>query len=382
MAATAMDGAAVDARVSEAKKHEYFSSINSMARKIMQEREKIKETYGSAWEDMSPTEQDSAIDDGMMEPKVRARYAMHRTDREQVVCYPKMLIQTGQKTVHFGEEDLTWQDEHSAPFSWETKSQLEFSVIAGALESASSSVIESKPKTSQSSKLPGIEGSGQVRRDEESSFWKLSAERSRLEGEKADFQSLTPSQIKSMEKGEKPLYLRSESREGQEPAAPRPIKPRVSKPPAPPPPAPISMNPAPLSVTPAALSVTQAPLNVTQAPLSVTPAALSVTQAPLSVTPVALNMTKAPLSVTPSPLNLNPAPAAPLGGWERAQSTLPSVSSTLDDVFSPGLGPKTPFESTKDREKEDNVQTGSPAFSQYNTSSSILKTGFDFLDNW
>ncbi|KAK3506836.1 hypothetical protein QTP70_029244 [Hemibagrus guttatus] len=407
MAATAMDGAAADARLTETKKYEYFSSINSMARKIMQEREKIKETYGSAWEDMSPAEQDTAIDDGMMEPKIRARYAMHRTDREEVACYPKMLIQTGQKIVHFGEEDLTWQDEHSAPFSWETKSQLEFSVITGALESTSSSVAESKPKTSQNSKLPGIEGSGSVRRDEESSFWKLSAERSRLEGEKADFQSLTPSQIKSLEKGEKPLplYLRSEpaSREAQEPAAPRPVKPRVSKPPAPPPPAPINVNPAPLSVnqaplsvTPAALSVNQAPLSVTpaslsvnQAPLSVTPAALSVNQAPLSVTPAALSVTQAPLSVTPAalivkpaPLNVTPAPAAPLGGWERSQSTLPSVSSTLDDVFSPGLGPKTPSESTKDREKEDNMQTGSPAFSQYNTSSTILKTGFDFLDNW
>lgn len=48
------------------------------------------------------------------------------------------------------------------------------------------------------------------RTEEESSFWKISAERSRLEGEQADFQSLTPSQIKSLEKGEKPLpsYLR------------------------------------------------------------------------------------------------------------------------------------------------------------------------------
>lgn len=48
------------------------------------------------------------------------------------------------------------------------------------------------------------------RPEEESSFWKISAERSRLEGEQADFQSLTPSQIKSIEKGEKPLpsYLR------------------------------------------------------------------------------------------------------------------------------------------------------------------------------
>jgi len=51
----------------------------------------------------------------------------------------------------------------------------------------------------------------EVRRsEEESSFWKISAERSRLEGEQADFQSLTPSQIKSLEKGEKtlPSYLR------------------------------------------------------------------------------------------------------------------------------------------------------------------------------
>ncbi|XP_060769907.1 uncharacterized protein C1orf198 homolog [Neoarius graeffei] len=330
MAATAMDGAAVDSRLTESKKYEYFSSINSMARKIMQEREKIKEKYGSAWEDMSPAEQDTAIDDGMMEPRIRARYAMHRMDREEAVCYPKMLIQTGQKIVHFGEEDLTWQDEHSAPFSWETKSQLEFSVITGPQEPISSQVSESKPRTSQSSKLPGIEGSGSVRRDEESSFWKLSAERSRLEGEKADFQSFTPSQIKSLEKGEKPLpsYLRSDSgsKEAQEPAAPRPVKPRVSKPPAPPPPAPISLTQTPLSVT---------------------------------------------------------APAAPQGGWERAQSTLPAVSSALeDDVFSPGLGTKTPSEPTKDKEKDDNVTAGSPTFSQYNTSSAILKTGFDFLDNW
>lgn len=51
------------------------------------------------------------------------------------------------------------------------------------------------------------------RPEEESSFWKISAERSRMEGEQADFHSLTPSQIKSIEKGEKPLpsYLRQVS---------------------------------------------------------------------------------------------------------------------------------------------------------------------------
>lgn len=90
----------------EDKKFEYFSSINSMAKKIMQEREKIKTDYGSSWEQMTPQEQDSAIDNCMMDPHIRARYAMHKVDREEVVCYPKLLIQTGQKIVHFGEEVL------------------------------------------------------------------------------------------------------------------------------------------------------------------------------------------------------------------------------------------------------------------------------------
>lgn len=102
MAAATMAG--LDAHRMEEKKFEYFSSINSMAKKIMQEREKIKAQHGSSWEKMSPQEQDSAIDNGMMDPHIRARYAMHRVDREEVVCYPKLLIQTGQKIVHFGEE--------------------------------------------------------------------------------------------------------------------------------------------------------------------------------------------------------------------------------------------------------------------------------------
>uniref|UniRef100_A0A8C1B8A1 DUF4706 domain-containing protein n=1 Tax=Cyprinus carpio carpio TaxID=630221 RepID=A0A8C1B8A1_CYPCA len=351
MASAAMAGSAADhPLLTEAKKMEYFSSINSMARKIMEEREKIKERYGSAWDQMSPVEQDTAIDDGMLDPRIRARYAMHRVEREELTCYPKLLIQTGQKTVHFGEEDLTWQDEHSAPFSWETKvsrppllkihiasreqtnviqavpsqqSQMEFSIISGAPEPAvPSSANESKPKPSQSTKLPSTD---------ESSFWKISAERSRLEGEKAEFQSLTPSQIKSLEKGEKPLpsYLRSESgpRESEDTPPSRPVQQRITKPHAPPPPVPIS------------------------------------------VTPVAI-------SVTPTP----PAPVSSSEeGWERAQSTLPSVS-TMDDVFSPGLVTRSSSQSNSTVKDADKAE--SPTFSQFNTSSSILKTGFDFLDNW
>ncbi|XP_013889923.1 uncharacterized protein C1orf198 homolog [Austrofundulus limnaeus] len=338
----------------EEKKLEYFSSISSMAKKIMQEREKIRSRYGPSWERMTPQEQDDAIDNCLMDPHIRARYAMHKVDREEVVCYPKLLLQTGQKIVHFGEEDLTWQDEHSGPFSWETKSQMEFSLTpAPSDQLITVSQVESKSvklnHCSQTSRTPAgtkVSVSEGRRPEEESSFWKISAERSRLEGEEADFQSLTPSQIKSLEKGEKPLpsYLRLDSSmsskepeavESHPPAPAKTTKPRAPKPPAPQPPAPTSV--------------------------SATPASISIAPPPVP-----------PVSVSSS-----------AGGWERSQSTLPSVSNTLDEVFSSSLRskPSNPA-ATVDREEEGSANTDSPTFSQFNTSSSILKTGFDFLDNW
>ncbi|XP_029902596.1 uncharacterized protein C1orf198 homolog [Myripristis murdjan] len=360
MAAATMAG--LDAHRLEQKKLEYFSSINSMASKIMQEREKIKAKHGSAWDKMTPNEQDNAIDNWMMDPHIRARYAMHRVEREEVVCYPKLLLQTGQKIVHFGDEDITWQDEHSAPFSWETKSQLEFSLISGSADQGTlSSQADSKaPKLSHTSQLskstPGAkvsssEGSGR-RPEEESSFWKISAERSRLEGEQADFQSLTPSQIKSLEKGEKslPSYLRQETSvtvatskecevaESHPPVPTKSTKQRAPKPPAPPPPIPIAVT-----TTPASISI-----------------------APSAALPTNVSSTAA--------------------GWERAQSTLPSVSNTVDEMFSSSLMSKSsnlPTGLEKDKpEEESPTLSSSPAFSQFNTSSNILKTGFDFLDNW
>ncbi|XP_077408068.1 uncharacterized protein C1orf198 homolog [Vanacampus margaritifer] len=347
MAAASVAG--FEAHTMDDKKLQYFSSINSMAKKIMQEREKIKNNHGSTWDKMSPQEQDNAIDNWMMDPHIRARYAMHRVDREEVVCYPKLLIQTGQKIVHFGDEDITWQDEHSAPFSWETKSQLEFSLTPGPDQGIPVSQGDTKAaKTPHSTQIGKSATGAKVsvsesrRPEEESAFWKISAERSRLEGEQADFQSLTPSQIKSLEKGEKslPSYLRQEtSFPAKEPeldphplALSRPAKQRAPKPPAPQPP-------------------------VIAPPV---PAAISISPSPVP-----------PLSVSSS-----------VAGWERSQSTLPVVSYTVDEVFptpSPLIKSPPP---PSNKEREAVASPSSPAFSQYNAGNNILKTGFDFLDNW
>lgn len=57
----------------------------------------------------------------------------------------------------------------------------------------------------QGGKSSSLDALGPAWKEEEASFWKINAERSRGEGPEAEFQSLTPSQIKSMEKGEKVL---------------------------------------------------------------------------------------------------------------------------------------------------------------------------------
>lgn len=68
-------------------------------------------------------------------------------------------------------------------------------------------------KPSQGGKTVISDGFIPARKEDEASFWKINAERSKFEGEQSKFCSLTPSQIKSMEKGEKNLqpYYRQES---------------------------------------------------------------------------------------------------------------------------------------------------------------------------
>lgn len=91
----------------ERKRFSYFSSLNPMARKIMAEKERIRERYGPDWERLPPRQQDEIIDKSLVQPQVQARYAAHRgaaRDSPPPVCYPNLRLNTGQKVVHFGDE--------------------------------------------------------------------------------------------------------------------------------------------------------------------------------------------------------------------------------------------------------------------------------------
>ncbi|XP_058552102.1 uncharacterized protein C1orf198 homolog [Neofelis nebulosa] len=201
----------------ERKRFTYFSSLSPMARKIMQDKEKIREKYGPEWARLPPAQQDEIIDRCLVGPGAPApRAPGDPGDSEELALFPGLRGPTGQKVVRFGDEDITWQDEHSAPFSWETRSQMEFSVCSLSIQEPGSGPggepRQSKAsqgsqalRPSQGGKSSSLDALGPARKEEEASFWKINAERSRGEGPEAEFQSLTPSQIKSMEKGEKVL---------------------------------------------------------------------------------------------------------------------------------------------------------------------------------
>ncbi|KAM7050111.1 uncharacterized protein C1orf198 homolog isoform 1-T1 [Molossus nigricans] len=304
----------------ERKRFTYFSSLSPMARKIMQDKEKIREKYGPEWARLPPAQQDEIIDRCLVGPSAPA--PRDPGDPEELARFPGLRGPTGQKVVRFGDEDITWQDEHSAPFSWETRSQMEFSISSLSIQDPSGGPASEPRQPSkaaqgsqalrptQGGKSSSLDALGPPRKEEEAAFWKINAERSRGEGPEADFQSLTPSQIKSMEKGEKVL-----------PACYRPdpaLKDKEAK--------------------------VERPGHLRQE-LRVLPSTSVDHEGPQPVQACASTLEE----VTPSePTGQLSSPKAGPGGGEDAE----------DELFS------------------------EPAPAQVSSSNVILKTGFDFLDNW
>uniref|UniRef100_A0A2K6SM31 Chromosome 1 open reading frame 198 n=1 Tax=Saimiri boliviensis boliviensis TaxID=39432 RepID=A0A2K6SM31_SAIBB len=273
-----------------------------MARKIMQDKEKIREKYGPEWARLPPAQQDEIIDRCLVGP--RALEPRDPGDSEELARFPGLRGPTGQKVVRFGDE-----------------SQMEFSISSLSIQEPSNGTAISEPRplskasqgsqalksSSQGSRSSSLDALGPTRKEEEASFWKINAERSRGEGPEAEFQSLTPSQIKSMEKGEKvlaPCYR-------QEPA-PKDREAKVEK-----------------------------------------PSTLRQEQRPL-----------------------------PNVSTERERTPpVQALSSVLHEATSSQLEGKLPSPDARQDDGEDTLFS-EPKFAQVSSSNVVLKTGFDFLDNW
>ncbi|XP_078505199.1 uncharacterized protein C1orf198 homolog isoform X1 [Lissotriton helveticus] len=419
----------------------YFSSLKPAARRLKLDKPRILAEYGNPWERTPPRPGKTP-----------------RPTEEQPASSLKAPSRGASRPCPPGvqKRDITWQDEHSAPFSWETRSQMEFSVASlPTLEESGAPVLPTEAKQpakaaqggptpkgahgaqptkqSQGNKTPNMDGTAPTKKEEESAFWKISVERSKIEGHETEFQSLTPSQIKSLEKGEKPrpAYCRQESGSKDKETA-KVEKPAVSKQDksiaqsfastASPSKAsaayPSVVSTVTSSASPSKASVAY-PSVVSTVASSASPSKASIAYPSVvsAVSPAttsagysgvasaypskasAAYTSKAPESyssdygtafpvVTSAAYPSVPSVASPsvISVTSKSEKPRPSESSVrdLDDVFLPDVLKQNPAVS-QTLSNDDNDGSFLPdqqRFSEINTSNVLLKTGFDFLDNW
>lgn len=110
----------------------YFYSMNPIAQRIGEDITATKEAYEGLWNTLSIAERNQAINETIIQPEVALKYTLKKVDlnKELPEWYPKLHIQTGMKyVIDETGSTLRWRDEHSAPFSFMTQSQMNLSLI-------------------------------------------------------------------------------------------------------------------------------------------------------------------------------------------------------------------------------------------------------------
>lgn len=102
---------------------EYFRSLNSIAKRICDDISSTRENYESAWDYLSAEEQNQVINESLIYPDAVLRYSVVGEPNKLTESFPMLKISYGNKILQ-DESGAEWRDEHSAPFSWKTSSQL------------------------------------------------------------------------------------------------------------------------------------------------------------------------------------------------------------------------------------------------------------------
>lgn len=131
---------------------EYFHSLNPIAERISADVASTKNAYEELWNTLSAEEQKQVIDETIIYPEAVLKYAFEDS-LERPEFSPRLNIQTGGKYIIDDEgskgSGLTWRDEHSAPFSWLTQSQLNLN-----LEGNKSSIFNTASPPQVKPRLP------------------------------------------------------------------------------------------------------------------------------------------------------------------------------------------------------------------------------------
>lgn len=151
---------------------DYFGSLTGPAKRLIEDVVAVKEAYEDVWTGLDVSEQEQIINESIIRPDAILRYEGHVAIRDSArhpsantaevrlssfgvdKVFPRFKVQSGQKENTFEDtsgsqgEDLgsdctySYRDEHSAPWSWMTRSQQELSFESGPTEQCSSEDLD------------------------------------------------------------------------------------------------------------------------------------------------------------------------------------------------------------------------------------------------
>ncbi|CAB3368847.1 Hypothetical predicted protein [Cloeon dipterum] len=113
---------------------DYFHTLSPLAKRIVEEICHTREAYEALWDGLSVPEQRQILDEAIIKPEAILKYSRSAASKvTEVEVYPCIRIQTGSKFVHYDDgsngKGVKWRDEHSAPFSWLTRSQQDLRIF-------------------------------------------------------------------------------------------------------------------------------------------------------------------------------------------------------------------------------------------------------------
>ncbi|XP_056630404.1 uncharacterized protein C1orf198 homolog [Diorhabda sublineata] len=119
---------------------DYFKNLNSISSRLHQDLEEIKASYEDLWSTLPEKEQQSILSESIIKPEISIKYCA--SEKQTKNDYAVKVI---------FDENCSYRDEHSSPFSFKTQSQRDLNIFCKEKENT---VLENKIKLP--SKLPSV----------------------------------------------------------------------------------------------------------------------------------------------------------------------------------------------------------------------------------
>ncbi|KAF5282830.1 hypothetical protein FQR65_LT02828 [Abscondita terminalis] len=112
----------------------YFSKLNPIAKRLHADLNDTKATYDKLWSTLSESEQNQILTESIIKPEVCLKYDLIKNEVDHKTNYALKVI---------SDDNYTYRDEHSAPFSFRTPSQRDLRLFERTNENDKVTVIKS-----------------------------------------------------------------------------------------------------------------------------------------------------------------------------------------------------------------------------------------------